>query len=296
MTAVPAPIRCSVAAEAAGDPLEGTAPPAQQWFLVEHPGPWAARALTGSGIEPGAVAALSAWAGAVGGRIALIRRPGRSSRVPRARRWFRVDSRPGHEAVRTGSFRDDGELIAAVGSPGEPADGPIALVCAHGRHDTCCAIRGRPLAGALAAALPDATWECSHVGGCRFAPAMVLLPHGFTFGGVRPDEAAGIVRDYARGVLEPGRLRGRSSLPPPVQAAQQHARTATGATGVDALRVVAADIDTGTDGEGGHRIEFADPSCRVRVRERIEQTDRALTCATTAPARLRVFDLVDLQV
>lgn len=292
MTAVPARVGCAIAAEAAGDPLEGTAPPAQQWFLVEHRGPWGARALTGSGIDPAAVAALSDWATAHGGRIALIRRPGRASRTPaRARRWFRVDARPGHETVRTGGYHRDDELVAAVGAPGEPAAGPIVLVCAHGRHDTCCALRGRPLAGALAAAVPRGTWECSHVGGCRFAPAMVLLPHGFTFGGVRPDEAPGIVSDYARGVLGPGRLRGRSSLPAAVQAAQQHARTATGATGVDALRVVSVE----TDGEGAHRVEFADPSCRVRVRERIVPTDRALTCASAAPARLRLFDLVDVR-
>ncbi len=46
--------RCSLAAEAAGDPLEGTAPPGDRWLLVEHPGPWPAQALT---VLPAAAAA-----------------------------------------------------------------------------------------------------------------------------------------------------------------------------------------------------------------------------------------------
>lgn len=286
----PAPLRCSVAAAAAGDPPEGTAPPAQRWFLVEHPGPWGRLALTGSGLDPDAVAALSAWAGPADARVVLVRRPGRRDRSPRPRRWFRVDARPGHEEIRTGGWRDGAELAAAVHEPGEPVAGPLTLVCVHGRHDTCCALRGRPVAAALAAADPGGTWECSHVGGCRFAPAVVLLPHGFTVGGVDPAEAVGLASRYARGEIDPHRLRGRSSLAPAVQAAQSHARGRTGATGVDALRPVA----TSRTDDGGWRVELAGPDCTVLLGERHVTVDRPLTCAARPAGRIRVFDLVDL--
>src|SRR6201999_3136522 len=105
-----------------------------------------------------AVSALAGWADAVHARVVLIRRPGQ--RTQRTRRWFRVDSRPGHESIRTGEHRDGAELAAAICEPGEPFAGPLHLVCVHGRHDVCCAVRGHPLAKALAAADPRRTWEC----------------------------------------------------------------------------------------------------------------------------------------
>ena len=94
--------RCSDAARAAGDTLEGTAPPADLWFLVEHPGPWDAYILAGGRLDPTATAALGRWAREQRGRVLLVRRPGRTSRGAEPRRWFRVDSRPGRESIRTG--------------------------------------------------------------------------------------------------------------------------------------------------------------------------------------------------
>lgn len=281
---------CSVAADAAGDAREGTAPPADRWFLVEHPGPWGRVAFAQSGLPAAAVAALDAWGRAERGRVLLVRRPGRPARGGGPRRWFRVDSRPGHESVRTGWFTDHAALPAALADPGEPYGGTVQLVCAHGRHDTCCAVRGRPLAAALAAADPDGTWECSHIGGCRFAPAVVLLPHGFVLGGVPPADAAAVLADHRAGRIDPRHLRGRSSLVPAAQAAQHHARLATGAVGADALRVT--DLTAPTPGRW--RVTLTDPDVVVELAERLTAVDRPLTCAATAPGRLRTFDLLTL--
>ncbi|MDJ0401814.1 sucrase ferredoxin, partial [Rhodococcus rhodochrous] len=63
---------------------------------------------------------------------------------------------------------------------------PSALVCAHGKRDRCCAVRGRPIAAALTAAFGQDVWECSHTGGHRVAPSMIMLPTGYTSG--RGDE------------------------------------------------------------------------------------------------------------
>jgi hypothetical protein len=92
--------------------------------------------------------------------------------------------------------------------------------------------------------------------------------------------------------VDPRWVRGRSTLAPAAQAAQHHARLATGTAAVDALRVV--DVAAGPPGSGEWRIELADPTCTVRLRERHVLVDRPLTCATSAPARMRLFDLVDL--
>jgi hypothetical protein len=280
--------RCSFAAEAAGDPLEGTAPPGDRWLLVEHPGPWPPEAL--AALPATVAAALSAWAARAAGRVLLVRRPGRAPSA-QVRRWFRVDARPGRESVRNGTYTDEAALPAALDAPGEPYAGPLALVCTHGRHDTCCAVRARPVAAALAATDPEPVWECSHIGGCRFAPAVVLLPHGVTLGGLAPADAPAVLAAYRDGRLDPRVVRGRSALPPAVQAAQHHARLATGATGVDALRPVHVTRDHLPDGGTDWQVELADPDCSVLLHERSVPAGRPLTCAATRPGRMRVFDL-----
>jgi Sucrase/ferredoxin-like len=283
--------RCADVAEAAGDPLEGSAPPAEQWFLVEHPGPWARYVLADPRFDRRAAGALDRWAHEHTGRVLLVRRPGRAGHDPERRRWFRVDSRAGHESVRTGLFAHERELVGVVADPtaGAPYEGPLYVVCTHGRHDTCCAVRGRPLAAALAADQPNRTWEASHIGGCRFAATMVLLPHGVVLGDVPSADAPDVAARYAAGVLPTQWVRGRASLPPAVQAAQQHARIAGGAYGVDALRPV----DVG-HGAGTWRVTFADPDATVVLRERRVATGRPLTCAATVPGWIRVFDLIEV--
>jgi hypothetical protein len=284
--------RCAAVAEAAGDPLEGTAPPAQRWFLVEHPGPWDRHVLAGPQLDKSAALALARWSLDQTGRVLLVRRPGRLDRGPRQRRWFHVDARPGHEAIRTGLYADERQLGDVVADPaaGVLDDGPLFLVCTHGRHDTCCAVRGRLLAAALAAQVPDRTWEASHLGGCRFAAAMVLLPHGIVLGNVPSADGPDIAARYSAGRLPRAGVRGRAALAPAVQAAQHHARVATGADGVDAL----VPVQARPEGPGVWRVTFADPEAAVLLRERRVDAGRPLTCAAVEPGWLRVFDLVEV--
>lgn len=289
--------RCADLAHAEDEPLYGTAPPATRWLLVEHAGPWGRRALSGSGLDPRVAAALGSWADVSAGRVTLIRRPGRSHRPGDGRRWYLADSRPGHEAVRGGSFTDERELLDVLealdgAAAGEPVDAPLYLVCAHGRHDACCAVRGRPVAAALAAEYPDRTWECSHVGGDRFAANLVVLPHGFYYGHIPSSEAVELARAHDAGVVEPRWLRGRSSVPPAVQAAQHHARLATGERSVDAF------VPRGVEAAGPQqwRVRLSGPGgdeLVLQVRERVREVGRPLTCAAAAPGRIRSFELVE---
>jgi hypothetical protein len=63
----------------------------------------------------------------------------------------RVDCDPGQESVRWGEAEDPaGYLTTVFSEPGEPSAEPVIAVCAHGRHDECCATRGRSVAVTLA--------------------------------------------------------------------------------------------------------------------------------------------------
>ena len=64
------------------------------------------------------------------------------------------------------------------------------------------------------------------MGGDRFAPNVLVLPHGLTYGRVEPARAPDIVAAQERGEVVVDLLRGRSVFRPPVQAAQHFARLA----------------------------------------------------------------------
>jgi hypothetical protein len=289
------PGRCAPMAERRGDQRYGTAAPVRRWLLVELPGPWGWDALRESTVDSTVAGALAARAAAAGVRVLAVRRPGRTGLAP-TRRLAWVDSRPGRERVWWAGFAEDRELldVAPDRPAGVPSRDPVYLVCAHGRHDACCAIRGRAVAAALATLRPDAVWECSHVGGDRFAANLVVLPHGLYYGHVTEQGAAGLVERYEAGLLEPGLLRGRSSLPAPVQAAQHHARLALGDDRVDALP---AEQVEQLDGQTWRvRLRHAAGPVAVTVRAERTTTPVRLTCSSAVPETTRVFRLVHLEL
>jgi hypothetical protein len=284
--------RCAPSAQRRGDQVLGTASPTPRWLLVEQPGGWGPEALLESTMDATVGAELKRrWEDQAGIRVLLIRRPGRQTH-PRRRSWAVVDSRAGRERVGWGSFEDPAELLdLPVGAPvGEPG-GPFYLVCAHGRHDPCCAIRGRPVAEALAAARPGSAWECSHVGGDRFAANLIALPHGLFYAHVTPADAPAIAAAYERGQVRTDLLRGRSAFAEPAQAAQHHARLALGETRLDALRPVGmARPEPGT-----WRVRLAaDPPLLVTVRAGRGAPVR-LTCLSVRAQRPRTWELLALE-
>jgi hypothetical protein len=198
----------------------GTAFPAARLLLVEQPGPWGERGLRDSRFGAAAADAVLGTALAAGVRVQAIRRPGRTPRGATLR-WALVDTRDGSESLRWGSYESPDELAALPfdGSAGEPDDQPLYLVCAHSKHDTCCALRGRPVAAALHELRPGRVFETSHVGGDRFAANVLVLPAGLLYGRVLPFAAEEFIAAAEADEVVGALLRGRVGLPSAAQAA-----------------------------------------------------------------------------
>jgi Sucrase/ferredoxin-like len=290
MTSVP-PLRCAPAAAARGDVLAATATPVTRWLLVEQPGAWGRNATPRSSLAPTIADALLAQVAAQGMRLLMIRRYGRA--VPGPRRWAYVDSRPGSEATYWGSVNAAADLleVALDGSAGTASTAPTYLVCTHGTHDACCAIRGRPVAAALSAHRPAQTWECSHIGGDRFAANLVVLPHGFFYGHLSPANARAAAEAYERGAVVPERLRGRCTFPGPVQAAQHFARLQYGEYRVDALAPTSvAALPAAT-----WQVRLAGSTAELAVTVAAERSAPArLTCAGIRDVVATAYRLVSL--
>jgi hypothetical protein len=75
------------------------------------------------------------------------------------------------------------------------------------------------VAAAVSAATDWDTWECSHLGGHRFAATAMLLPTGDMFGWLDAESAPKILERFDAGQLVLSNYRGRCGQSPEVQAA-----------------------------------------------------------------------------
>lgn len=253
-----------MAGEERGESLAGTASTFRAFLLVEHAGPWGMDALRDARLPDGVGPALRAAGGAAGVKVLLMRRPGRSA--PRGCRVFAVFTgyadRPRFTETAVLERPDDalGLDLAALRAGRSLGLGrheePIFGVCTHGRHDVCCAARGRPVAAALEEEFPEHTWEVSHLGGDRFAANLVVAPDGHYYGRLDTTSALAVARARLRGEVELDHLRGRSSYPLAVQYAEIVLRREVGVLGLDAVRLVGRSADRSADGETT-RVAFA---------------------------------------
>jgi hypothetical protein len=294
---------CTRASDVLGEPLAATAAVARTWLLVEQPGPWGAKALGASRLDPGVGRALERAAQGTGVRIALIRRPGRHAglHLPGRHRVVLAHTAPGDTWIRTADLADPAELtgldLAAAGAGSHGGFGaayggpPIVAVCTNGRRDRCCAVYGRPLAAELAAsgdAEAGDVWEITHLGGHRFAPTMLVLPYGYTYGRVDGRHAKDVLEAARSGRIVLDGCRGRSAWDRPGQAADLAVRALTGED-----RAAAVTVERTDEAPGGWtvRVAHADGRAwRVAVARTVSQPPRPESCgaALGTPARAEV--------
>lgn len=291
---VPATGRCSDGARRRGDPVLGTAPGGTRWILIEQDGDWAANPLASLEAPREARRELGMALEAVGARPEFVRRPkARATERTSALRWGIVDSQLG---VELWGVRDAdggwGGAIEALGDPlaagAAPGAGTI-LVCTHGRHDACCAMRGRPVAAALAARFPEETWECSHLGGDRFAANVALMPDGVLYGYVDPGEAVELVLAHREGRVDGARFRGLVGPEPAEQTARAAAAAELGVAPWD--RRLTSTLTSEPHGHWTVRVQL-DGAPALHVTGHLTFREPApLTCG--APARSAVVPIVD---
>ncbi|TRV79808.1 sucrase ferredoxin [Streptomyces sp. 130] len=289
---------CADAARARGDALPGTAPYGLVWVLVEQHAPWPANGYDGLAVEPVTKALLYEAARAVRARILLIRRHGRRPEDAGPRRWAVLEyDASGAHRQQWGTWERDEDLAlaaAALGTPGEPGQPPVVLVCAHGRHDTCCALRGRPAARALAERWPDQVWECTHVGGDRFAANVLVAPDGVYYGGLDATSSVTVVGQHLAGRVHAAHLRGYTDLFPAQQAAVAAVLARYGPAGRHDYTV------TGTSRAGPHwLIRLTGPPPRATAYD-VEVTahraaPRQLTCNGPATSAAMVHEVTAIR-
>jgi hypothetical protein len=230
---------CADTSRQNAEPLAATASVADHWILIEYRGVWAHDALAASALAPEVKRHLRRRARELGrAKVLFIRRTERR-RAPGfhvfwgscAERgaWLRGAQLDRHEQLLELDFVDGGD----------PVPSPLLLVCTHGKHDPCCARYGRPLYQAIAEQVDESwAWQCSHVGGDRFAANLVILPEGLYFGRLDPAAAWTVLDEYLGGRIHLPAYRGRACHSFAVQAAERAVREETGRAGLDEVQLI----------------------------------------------------------
>lgn|SRR5215211_1212139 len=238
---------CSEVSAENDEPLGGTASRIDRWILLEYRGLWSPEPLRGSMLAAEVKAHLEAQLAAVPrSRLLFIRQPRRehhgvfcytATTPERGGTLHRLELESHEELVGLDLFGAD---------RGEAIDHPLLAVCTHGKRDRCCARYGRPLYDAVADQVArDWVWQCTHVGGDRFAGNLVCFPEGIYFGRVGLGDVWPLLDDYLAGRIYLDCYRGRSCYSFAVQAGERAIRERTGLRGIDELTVA------GVEGENG---------------------------------------------
>ncbi|HEX3876586.1 MAG TPA: sucrase ferredoxin [Bryobacteraceae bacterium] len=274
---------CSLASRANGEALAGTVARIRSWLLIEYPGVWHRDAVADSQIFSPAVKAHLSDIGVE--RTVLVRqihRPNWPARV------ILVNTSADRPSIRMHAIDDYEDLLQLMPtSGGEPVSDLMFAVCTHARHDQCCSKFGIPVWCALRAHTPKRAWQCSHVGGDRFAANVVVFPYGLYYGRVTPDDVPELVRLSEAGQIWLSGYRGRSCWSRSVQVAEYFLRRETGEIRIDAFRTVQA---------RGSTVEFA--ATRNGDRYRVEFAVRnnafyqRLTCKTDDESAVGRYELV----
>jgi hypothetical protein len=283
----PTKVFCSEISRENDEPLGATASRIDHWLLVEYRGLWSHDAIAGSGLSDQVKARLGELrASRPRTRLLLIRRPDRRHHAGLA--VYIADSRIGRERLARLELQEHEQLRQLDPfESAEPVEQPLFLVCTHGKHDQCCARYGRPLWDAVSEQLEaEAAWQCTHVGGDRFAGNVVALPQGIYYGRVDREDVAGLLDHHLAGNLSLDHYRGRSCWPFPVQAAERRIRAEEGLTAFADLRPSGVT----RDGDDRWTVSFdtsVGPREVVVVEELGELTQ--LTCGASAARRPRRY-------
>lgn len=287
---------CSIRSRENRELIFATVARVDSWLLLEYPGAWMRNAVEQSALSDSVLRQLARIRQDNPRNRQLLMRQHYDCRGPFQCFVVRCcDSEPRIRRVVLDSHDDLAryglEDLEAHGSA-EAVTSPMYAVCTHGRHDKCCAKFGLPVYRALREIIGERAWQCSHVGGDRFAANVVVFPHGLYYGQVSVDELPELVAATERGEVFLRRYRGRCCFSRAVQAGEYFVRLRSGRLRLNEFELAEPVRRTGnlsvarfrsvSDG-ALHDVEFAIDSARLT---------EFLTCTATTQEPIPQYELL----
>jgi hypothetical protein len=244
---------CSIRSQQVGESMIGSATKTEIYLLLQYNGAWGAKAIIESGLPSAVKTHLAGLVNELPScKVLLIRNDHNRDETGFYFFAARVsDDNASLYAFHLTDYQDllglDIPALLRGESQYESAlmEQTLYLVCTNGRRDLCCAKFGLPVYHALdqmvAKKQIPTVWQCSHIGGHRFAVNLVSLPLGLLYGRVDLESAEEILTAERQGRVHTPNLRGRTCYPAAAQAAEQLLRDESGVAEVEAYRLTGID-------------------------------------------------------
>ncbi len=297
-------IFCSELSQKDNESMIGTASTVDVWFLLEYTGPWLAKATDNNNLPP----IIKSW---LKEQLALVDK----SRVqfikqdwPKKESAFTfylavtLEEKPRLYQFVFNDFTDLMQLdIPALLSGASVfdefmSDYPLYLVCTNGKRDRCCARVGVTLYQALADRVGDAVWQCTHLGGHRFAPTLVTLPDGTFYGRLAPADVNSFVRSQELGEFYLSHLRGRCCFDKVAQAAEQFLHQETGLL----TRSGYYHLSTKRRGKMLWSVDFYESIGgdvhQLSIRQELSGTERLVSCSPPKSKPVPQFQMISYEL
>lgn len=286
---------CSTLSLEAHEPLYGSAPEKRVWLLLEYNRPWGAQAFAESDLPDQVKTRISGWLESLpNSNILLIRQPGQPNATLTFQVVFANESDPHAYAFELADYDDllkiDMQALVKgdAAYAGHYSTGPLYLVCTNAKRDQCCAKYGVGLYNELQRYVGDRVWQCSHIGGHRFAPTSLFFPQGICYGRIQTANAGAMVEAHQQGRIFLDHLRGRVYYDSPTQAADYLLRAQRGVTAIDVVQ----HLETQTAGPNTWIVQFAVNGEKQSIRLNRVKTDAEIFTSCFNDKREVVSDYV----
>jgi len=292
---------CSTLSLEADEQLFGSASTNNVWFLLEYNRPWGGKVLPESELSESIKTALNGYLGTIPkSNLLFIKQQFKHIAGITFYVALTRETDPQLYEFHLENYDDLLKLDIAAIVNGDPAyddritNEPLYLICTNARRDQCCARYGLPAYKAMVNQAGSRVWQCSHLGGHRFAPTALFLPYGINYGRFQADDVAALISDYAQGNIQLDYLRGRVCYDAAVQAADYFLRAELEVGELNALKL----LDTQTVEKDHWLIQFESPAEKmaydVEVRKLMTEVKTYTSCAATEKVPMWKYELVAL--
>jgi hypothetical protein len=200
---------CTDLAIAKGEPQEGLGALAERHLFIRWPkGKWRRPRYMAADMSAALQGAMKASMGH--GRYVGLVDSGDGTELellsfPDGRRYVPADQA---EAAALVIAWGEGQAL-----PGEVFERQVILCCTDAKTDACCARYGFPVYKALAAST-DAfdVLQCTHIGGCHFAPSVIVMPNRDRYGRLTPADVPAFLDALSQGQYFLPAFKGRNGL------------------------------------------------------------------------------------
>lgn len=203
---------CSAASRYAQELLPGTASNYKCFILVEYFEPFPAKIIQ-SNLESSCLKKWGKIAKERNGKVVLIRN--RSSSKEKRKIIFVdfIQKKYCEVVINAEDYHtvDLESIISCKNTIWQKK--PFFIVCTNGKKDKCCSKFGFPVYKFLESIFMEgSTWECTHIGGDRFAANLVYMPFGIYYGRVTVEDIPLIVEACRENKIYENNYRGLSQL------------------------------------------------------------------------------------